>query len=193
VEFKMKLAESINELNAKNIIESWNNAQIIRAELGDFLDNSLYSVYDDYGFEYIESQTKSRNFIDGDIYISIWYKSLNEDLWDDTFGLFALGILGPDEEFKPFNYYISVSFTEKFGPEYFKKNDRANKIIEKLKSSGWEFSFDEEDEFWYLFKGESLEKIDFTKPTWKRELKKFYEDSLTELIDTLFVTKSWLP
>ena len=187
----MKLAESINELDVKNIIECWNNARIIHEELKDFLDNSLYSVYDDNGFEWIRSHTSPHNFIESDMYVSIWAKFMNEELWDNNFEILALGVMDPGDE-KPFQFYTNLSFADKFEQDYFKKNSRANKIIDNLVSLGWEFEFDEENELWYLYKSKPIENFDFTKPSWKKDLKRFFEDCLTELSDTIFVTKNWL-
>lgn len=187
----MKLADSINELSTKNIVESWHNAQLVYEELKEFLDNSLYSVYDDNGFEWIRSHTSPHNFVEGQMYISIWAKFMNEDLWDDNFKLLTLGIWNSDNE-NHLEFYTDLDFLDKFSSDYFDKNNQANKIKKDLISKGWEFKYDDEYEYWKASKCKPIETIDFTKPSWKKDLKRFFEDCLTELSDTIFVTKNWL-
>jgi hypothetical protein len=189
----MSVIKSITELSHDQIRDTWYNCSQIYADLYEFYRSSLVSVLDDSGFELEHKHLPPHSFLENlEVCISCGPADslLKNETWEKICSHLYLGVWIDEEKGNQMGFYTQLEFEEEFHQNFFHKSSKATRIRETLESKGWSFEFDEER--WVLRIVKPADDIDFSKPTWKKDLKKFYEATLTDLTETVLKTKTWL-
>jgi len=188
----MALINSITELTQEQIRDTWYNCSQIYVDLYEFYRSSLVSVLDDSGFELDKKQLPAYRFLEMlEISISCapMPSMLKNEVWERISSGLYLGVWIDEERGSQMSFYTWLEFSEELHQNFFHKSPKATKLKQILEAKGWTFEF---DEIWNLSTLKPASEIDFTLPTWKKDLKRFYERTLTELTDTVIKTKEWL-
>ena len=188
----MGFVASLSDLSHQGMKETWYNSSIMLEGLCNFFKSSASAVLDDCGYENQSehlSAGRFLNYLDISIRCKPMEQLLSAKMWEKVSDKLYLGVWLDEEKNKQLAFYAWLELAESFQQDFFHRNQKANKLKSAL-SKDWDFEFD--GEHWIIKRVKPVEEIDFSKPTWKRDLKRFYEECLTQISETIFKTGEWL-
>ncbi len=115
---------------------------------------------------------------------------MEEEKWDDSFAYVGRGVSFDDDS--ELHCLTSLVLNDDIEQDTFDEEPGVS-LRRRLIGKGWIFEYDEDNEQYNLPKKKPVAEIDFATPTWKKELKKCYEQSLVDLTETILDNKTWIP